>query len=259
MPTVINQTMESLLSEISFDCPDTYINKEGFAFCAFECAVFEDIIGYNCYVYTAYSIHTGKSELLERRRKPLQHNNDDLVSMLRKLRSLRVAGRGRIEIETVTPIRIEKLRKVMNEVFYEILPKYGFVIREGQIDLADKLLDTIGARGTLLAEAATGLGKSIAYIIMAILIKRSCLNEHWNTSYFPEMSVVEWKRMPVIVSTASIALQRTIIKEVIPEITKILLENGVLREPIKTVLAKGRSHHVCEYILQAHLPYEKKP
>jgi len=258
MPTVTNQTIESLLSELSFDCPDIFKDKEGFAFCAYECAVFEEEINSSCYVYTAYSINTGKSELLKRKRKPLTHKNDNIAPILRELHSLHIAGRGRIEIDSDTPLSIGKLRTIMNEVFYEIMQKYGFTTRESQINLAHKLLDTIGSRGTLLAEAATGLGKSIAYIIVAILTKRSRLNEHWNTAYFPEMNVIEWKRMPVIINTASIALQRTLIKEVIPEITKMLLENGVIRNPVRTVLAKGRSHYVCRHNLQAYLPYEKK-
>jgi ATP-dependent DNA helicase DinG len=255
----IEQTAESLLSEISFDCPEIFDGRDGFAFQAFECAVFETALANNRYDYTAFNIHSGKSDLIERRRNPLRHTDEDITAILRKLRASRVAGKGRIEIDSGTPLRAEKFRAVMCELFQNVLPRYGYTVRDGQIELAEKLLDAIAGRGTLLAEAAVGIGKTLAYIIMAILAKRGRLNEHWNTAYFPEMSVVEWKRMPVIVSTASIALQRAIEKDVIPEISRILLENGVITEPVKAVLAKGKSHYVCDYNLKAYLPFEKKP
>ncbi len=258
MPTEIKQTPESLLSEITFDCPEVFIGKEGFAFQAFECAVFEKAINDCKYEYTAYNIHSGKSVLIDRKRTPLKHTHSDKTAILRKLCTSKIAGRGRIEIDGDTPIRIEKIRKVMYEVFNKILPHYGYVVRNGQLQLAEKLLDTMAARGTLLAEAAVGIGKTLAYIIIAALVKRSRLNEHWNTAYFPEMSMVEWKRMPVIVSTASIALQRAILKDAIPEISRILLENGVISKPIKAVLVKGKSHYICEYNLRTYLPFEKK-
>lgn len=258
MPVVITQTTESLLSEIGFDCPEVFNGKDGFAFYAFECVVFENEVNQNRYEYTAYNIHSGKSELIDRRRKPLKHTDEDIAEILRKLRASGIAGKGRIEIDSDKTLRVEKIREVMYEVFREILPRYGYVVRDGQIELAEKLLDAIANRGTLLAEAAVGIGKTLAYIIVAVLVKRSRLNEHWNTAYFPEMSVVEWKRMPVVVSTASIALQRAIEKDAIPEISKILLENGVIRKPLKAVLVKGKSHYVCEYSLQSHLPFEKK-
>jgi ATP-dependent DNA helicase DinG len=37
------------------------------------------------------------------------------------------------------------------------------------------------------------------------------------------------------------------------------MEAGVIRKPLLVVLAKGKSHYVCERSLMAHLPYEKKP
>ncbi|MDR1663828.1 MAG: hypothetical protein LBR83_02770, partial [Clostridiales bacterium] len=255
----IEQTTESLLSEISFDCPEAFASQEGFAFQAFECAVFETELPNNRYAYTACNIHSKKADLIERRRKPLRHTDEDIAGILRRLQKSWVAGKGRLEIDSNTPLREEKLRAVMYELFRSVLPRYGYIVRDGQIELARKLLDAIAGRGTLLAEAAVGIGKTIAYIIIAVLVKRSRLNEHWNTTYFPEINAVDWRRMPVVVSTASIALQRAIEKDVIPEISRILLENGVINTPIKAVLAKGKSHYICEHNLRAYMRFEKKP
>ena len=259
MATAINQTTESLLTEIITDCPEIFACKPGFVFQAFGASIFETAVDLNHYEYTAYNNHSGKSELIDRRRKPLQHTDKDELALLHKLCASKVSGMGRLEIDSGAVLRADKLREVMREVFREILPRYGYITREGQIELAEKLLNAITERGTLLAEAAVGIGKTLAYVIVAALVKRSHVNEHWNTGYFPELSVVEWKRMPVVISTASIALQRSIEKDVIPEVSMILLENGVIRNPLRAVLAKGRSHYVCEYNLKAHMPFEKNP
>lgn len=206
---------ESLLSEISYECPSQFADKEGFALTAFEAAVFETAVSANRYDYTAYNLGSGKSELIDRRRKPYQHTDEDITQMLRKLRNSRAAGKARFEVDSDVSLPIEKVRKVMYAVFHEILPRYEYAVRDGQVELAEKILEAVAARGTLLAEAAVGIGKSLAYLIAAVLIKRSRLNEHWNT-YFPEMSVVEWKRMPVVVSTSSISLQHALINDELP-------------------------------------------
>jgi hypothetical protein len=69
------------------------------------------------------------------------------------------------------------------------------------------------------------------------------------------MSAVEWLQMGVLISTSSIALQKAIHDEVIPEISDILMDWGIIREPIISVLRKGRSHHICEYNLNEYLPF----
>jgi ATP-dependent DNA helicase DinG len=253
------QTAESLLSEIIRECPKMFDETCGFMFQALGCAVFEEAAPANRYEYLARNIESGRSELIDRRRRPLRRTDEDELAILRKLKSLRVAGRGRIEVDGDTTLKVEKLRAVMYEVFREILPKYGYAVRGGQIELAERILAAIAGRGTLIAEAAVGLGKTIAYIIIAVLVKRGRLNEFWNTGYFPELSVVEWKRMPVLISTTSIALQTAIDNEVVPEISRILIENGVITTPLKSLLVKGKSHYVCEHNLHTQTRFEKKP
>ena len=193
MPINKNQAT-SLLSEMDFIRPEAFVNREGFIFRAFECAVFETEVNRNRYDYIAYNIYSGKSALIDRRRTPLQRTDEDKAAILRKLRRSSVAGKGRIEIESNKAMRVEKIREIMYEIFREILPEYGYVVRDGQIQLSEKLLDTLAARGTLLAEAAVGIGKTLSYIIVAILMKRSCCNEFHSTSLFPEMSYVSKTR-----------------------------------------------------------------
>lgn len=77
----------------------------------------------------------------------------------------------------------------------------------------------------LMVEAGTGVGKSFAYLIPSLLQK---------------------KNFPIVVSTGTIALQEQLVEKDIP------LLSTCLPFPIKTVLAKGRGHYLCEHRLLRH-------
>jgi ATP-dependent DNA helicase DinG len=241
-----------LLAEISREKPEQFKHRTGFVIQAYGCSVFEEWVGKSV-VYTAVNNKSGKSERIDRRPKELPNNEKQIADLVRKVRNSRISGLGRLEVaEGVAPA---KLKAIVNAIFREILPKHGYKIREEQIALAHELLDALTGRKTLLAEAPTGLGKSIVIAIVGLLVRRSEINKTWSGGYFPGMSCVEWQRMPVLVSTSSIALQTALQSEVIPELSEILMEWGVIREPITSVLRKGRSHHVCEYNLGEYLPF----
>jgi ATP-dependent DNA helicase DinG len=246
---------EAVLAEIYRDVPEQLSDRAGFVMNVYGCSVFEDYIDERGFQYTAVNNESGKSELITRRRNPLPPNDSEVVKLALKVRDSRVGGLGRLEVaEGVT---LEKLKTIVTALFREILPKHGYKIREEQIALANELLDAIAGRRTLLAEAPTGLGKTLVYIIIGILVRRSQINKTWNSGYFPEMSCIEWLRMGVLVSTSSIALQKAIYTDVIPEISNILMDWDIIREPITAVLRKGRSHHLCEYNLNEYLQFAR--
>ena len=45
----------------------------------------------------------------------------------------------------------------------------GFMPREGQQDMSDVINKVLRKRGTLVAEAGTGIGKTFAYLVPALL------------------------------------------------------------------------------------------
>ena len=57
--------------------------------------------------------------------------------------------------------------RLQKKVFRETLPKYGFSIRESQIELAEKILAALQECRISLCEAEVGTGKTYAYIIAA--------------------------------------------------------------------------------------------
>jgi ATP-dependent DNA helicase DinG len=188
------------------------------------------------------NLSNGKTILLERRRNPITQAG--VERLLIKLRNSKIAGLGRLEAESETPLTLSRLQEITSKIFREILPEYGYNIRSGQIKLAEKMLESVAKREILLAEAAVGIGKTLVYIIIGALIKRSRINQMWSSGFFPDMSVSEWEKMPVLISTSSIALQKAILTEYIPEISRILVENGVIKTPLRAVLRKGKEHYI---------------
>ena len=242
-----------ILAEISREIPEQCKDTDGFMFAAYGCAVFEKELDDGCYEYAALNLSSGATLTLERRKNPITHAT--VERLVRKLRDSKIAGSGRLEISGETP-RPQKLMAVLSELFRDIFPRYGYGIREGQIKLAEQLLGAIAGRLVLIAEASTGLGKTLVYIIVGALVKRSGINLSWSGSYYPGMSAVEWRRMPVLISTSSIALQKSAL-DYIKEVSKILMENGVIKTPLRAMLKKGRANYVCEHNLRSYMPFER--
>jgi len=81
-----------------------------------------------------------------------------------------------------------KLVKWIGEVFYDILPKHGYEIREEQIYAAFQLADAVCKQKIHFTEAGLGIGKTFAYLLTAVAYGRL-------------------KEKPVIIACASTALQ----------------------------------------------------
>ena len=145
-------------------------------------------------------------------------------------------------------VKNEILLERLNHIFTEILPKHGYAVRENQIKLAEHILNVINHRGISLAESEVGTGKTHAYIIAAALAKRGRLNDLWIRSLYPR-KWAESAHMPVVISTSSIALQNAIVTDYIPELSRILMEHGIIRTPLTAVVRKGKEHYICEHRL----------
>lgn len=96
--------------------------------------------------------------------------------------------------------------------------------RAGQQRMAEAVAAAIDTREHLLVQAGTGTGKSLAYLVPAVL--HSAASEH-----------------PVIVATATIALQRQLVERDLPRVVDAL-EPLLERRPQFAIL-KGRHHYLC--------------
>lgn len=99
----------------------------------------------------------------------------------------------------------------------------GYRPREAQLLMADAVAQAIAARSTLLVEAETGTGKTLAYLLPALLSEG-----------------------PTLVSTGTKSLQDQLFFKDLPMVLKAL---GL---PRKTALLKGRANYLCRYRLELH-------
>ena len=72
-----------------------------------------------------------------------------------------------------------------------------------------------------LAEAEVGTGKTLAYLVAAIIANRGRLNGFWNMSFYTGTPYVDTANMPIVIATSSIALQKALMSDYIPEVSRI--------------------------------------
>ena len=136
---------------------------------------------------------------------------------------------------TMTPL--ERAHQEAEHIFRVLLPQQGMTVREGQISLCHTMLDTLFQKKISLCDAGVGIGKTYAYLISCVLLKK------YRPSYIH----------PVVVSTSSVALQEAITKEYLPFLSQVLVENSLLEAPIRFAVRKGKGRYVCDQRLLERL------
>jgi ATP-dependent DNA helicase DinG len=241
-------------SEIIYELPDNtparYSANGTFLFAAYGCIVTERQTAGGMYVYTAVNLTNGKSEILSRRKTRLAKSG--FGGMAANIRELPICGDGVLNADKKPDecAGIDSLTKILNHIFKEILPQYGYAVRGKQIELAEHMLEVTRHRGVTLAESEVGTGKTHAYLVAAALAKRGRLNDFWLRGHYPRQSWAESAYMPAVISTSSIALQNAVVKDYIPQLSEILMRHGVIRSPLTAAVRKGREHYICEQRLQ---------
>lgn len=129
-------------------------------------------------------------------------------------------------------------------IFRELLPAEGLNVREEQIELCHKMLDSLLYGKIALCDAGVGIGKTYAYLIACILMRKYAILSG---------KFVLCDSRPVVISTSSIALQKAIITEYIPFLSRILTQHGFIQTPIHAIVRKGKEHFVCDIRLEQRL------
>jgi ATP-dependent DNA helicase DinG len=96
----------------------------------------------------------------------------------------------------------------------------GYSPRSAQVELAEAIGQAMQVRGTLVAEAGTGIGKTWAYLVPAIV-----------------------QGGKVLISTGTRTLQDQLYNRDLPRVRQ------ALAAPVTVALLKGRSNYVCHYHL----------
>ncbi|NUL48919.1 ATP-dependent DNA helicase [Cellulosimicrobium funkei] len=107
--------------------------------------------------------------------------------------------------------------------------------REGQRRMVVEVARSLETGQHLLVQAGTGTGKSLAYLVPAL--QHAVEAEH-----------------PVVVATATLALQSQIMRRDAPKLLETLA--GQLPRPMNVALVKGRSNYLCKHKLEGGFPEE---
>ena len=122
----------------------------------------------------------------------------------------------------------ERLSDVVREMFTPHGPLARatafFQSRQGQTDMALAVAETLEKGGSLVVEAGTGVGKTFAYLVPALLSSER-----------------------VLLSTATKTLQDQLFSRDIPDVIKAL---GL---PLKLAMLKGRGSYLCQQRLELAL------
>jgi ATP-dependent DNA helicase DinG len=135
----------------------------------------------------------------------------------------------------------EQAHREVEEIFRTFLPERGLAVREEQIRLCHEMLSTLLEGKIALCDAGVGIGKTYAYLVAGILIKKHAFGRFSRSGG------------SLVVSTSSIALQRAVMEEYIPFLSGVMLEKGIIQSPIKGIVRKGKEHFVCDRRLALRL------
>ena len=185
------------------------------------CVLLEYFTG-KTYSYRMVDLNTLKAKRLFSRQKPLTQEGYQraIEKMLERAP------------EPETPMQSDgrkRAEELLADLFRSILPKHGMVLRQNQLSLSLTMLDALWGNKLALCEAEVGTGKTHAYILAAIVYRLF----HGNVS-------------PTVISTSTIALQKALTEEYIPQISAILLEHRIINRPLTFAVRKGKSHYACD-------------
>ena len=118
--------------------------------------------------------------------------------------------------------------EIIDSIFRDILPKYGFNVRDEQIELSKRIFRGFISYEVSLCEAEVGSGKSLAYLVAGVVVRKSF-----------SLST------PITISTATIELQNALVEKEIPRLSVILMDSGFIDRPLKAIVRKGKEHFFC--------------
>ena len=139
---------------------------------------------------------------------------------------------------------LKRAHREIDTIFRVLFPEHGMAVREEQIMLCHEMLDNLLGRNIALCDAGVGIGKTYAYLVACVLMRKYSLLAEGCSPY---------EQRPIVISTSSITLQKAILTEYIPFLSRILQENGTIQAPIKAVIRKGKEHFVCDERLEQRI------
>ncbi|TQS26296.1 ATP-dependent DNA helicase [Microbispora sp. KK1-11] len=124
----------------------------------------------------------------------------------------------------------------VEELLTAAVTALGGVERPGQVKMAQAVRDAVESEEHLAVQAGTGTGKSLAYLVPAIRHAAE-------------------KGQAVVVSTATIALQRQLVDRDLPRLADAL--EGLLPHRPEFAILKGRRNYLCRHKMADGMPEDE--
>jgi ATP-dependent DNA helicase DinG len=116
----------------------------------------------------------------------------------------------------------------------------GGTPRPGQQAMAEAVAEAFETKRHLLVQAGTGTGKSLAYLVPAVV--RALRDDDADG--------------PVVVATATLALQSQLVERDLPGLAPVA--EAVLDRPFTWAVAKGRSNYACLHRVREGAPRRRR-
>lgn len=176
--------------------------------------------------YIALDRTTGKTSWVLERKTPMDASEySDITPQI--LYSIKYTGDPRCK-----GANSYSAMELMDIIFKVLMPKHGYSFREQQYEMALSIFHGLNYRKVTLCEAEVGTGKTMAYLVAGFLAK------HFDRSY-------SFMGYPVTITTSSIELQKSIMEKELPALSEILMDFGLIQQPLTAVLRKGKDHYFC--------------
>lgn len=186
-----------------------------------DCVLLEYYTG-KTYSYRMIEIPTLKAKRLFSRQNPL--NETGYKRAMEKMWGAAEKPENRAALT-----HEERAQELLIHIFTDIFPKHDMAVRSNQTALALEMLEGLQHGKIALCEAEVGTGKTHAYIL-AVTVH----------------NLFSDRKMPTILSTSTIALQKALTEEYIPQISGILMEHRIIDHPLSFVVRKGKRHYACD-------------
>ncbi|QRN85668.1 hypothetical protein JR334_12080 [Clostridia bacterium] len=138
-----------------------------------DCILVQSFTGKN-YTYRVINYVTGDQKYLFYKRQVL--NKKEYESVIEKIKTLSFYDMKQASDGT----------EMIELIFRDIFPKYGFVVREEQVELSKHIYENMKYLKISLSDIAVGLGKTHAYLIAAIVHSIFARKDHF------------YKQMPIV-------------------------------------------------------------
>lgn len=185
-----------------------------------DCILTQKFTG-KSYSYRAININTGENKYLFRRKHPI--DKDDYIETLTFMKDLPFYNLK----------KFSNGEEMIDHIFRIVFTRYGYTVREDQVKLSIEIFHNMQVNEICLTDVPVGLGKTHAYIVAALVnvqFTRGCPFGN---------------KFPTVITTSSIELQKAIINDYLPSISRMLIDEGILASELTCVLRKGKSHYIC--------------